>query len=64
MAEVLSAEILADYSEIVLATDTHNLNRCSGLSVGYEWVRQNFGAECEADLRARAQRILASLLGV
>ena len=62
MAELLAPEILNDYVEVVLATDTHNLNRCSGLSAGYDWVRQNVGAEREADLRARSNRILASLL--
>jgi protein-tyrosine phosphatase len=63
LPEEMSTEIMDDYREIVIATDTHNLNRCSGLSIGYKWVRENFGADREADLRARADVVLASLLG-
>ena len=47
----------------MIATDTHNLNRCSGLSIGYQWVRDNFGPEREAELRLRADRILQVLIG-
>ena len=50
-------KMLRAYPEAVLATDAHNLQRCSGLSVGYAWVRDRIGAE-----RARADRILARLL--
>jgi protein-tyrosine phosphatase len=62
MAEALSSMIIADYSDIVLSTDTHNLNRCSGLSEGYEWVRERFGPDREAEMRARSERVLAELL--
>jgi len=55
-------EMLRDYSEAVLATDAHNLLRCSGLSAGYEWVRDRFGAERAEDLQARAGEILTRLL--
>ena len=60
-ALVFGLKILAKYPEIVLSTDTHNLGRCSGLSVGYAWVRENFDADREADLRARSNRILAAI---
>jgi protein-tyrosine phosphatase len=63
LPEEMSRELMEDYQEIVIATDTHNLNRCSGLSIGYKWVRENFGTGREADLRARADLVLASLLG-
>ncbi len=63
MPEILSREMMADYSAIVIATDTHNLNRCSGLSIGYQWVRDNFGPEREGELRLRADRILQVLIG-
>jgi protein-tyrosine phosphatase len=55
-------QVLADYREVVLATDTHNLNRCSGLSAGYAWVGERYGPDRAADLRARSDRILAALL--
>jgi protein-tyrosine phosphatase len=55
--------ILQAFPEAVLATDAHNLVRCSGLSAGYNWVRERFGAQREDDLRARGQYVLASLLG-
>ena len=35
-------QVLTDYPEVVLATDTHNLNRCSGLTIGYAWVADHF----------------------
>jgi protein-tyrosine phosphatase len=59
---VAGEEMLGTYAEAVLATDAHNLRRCSGLSLGYAWVRERFGAERAADLRARSGRILAQLL--
>lgn len=51
--------LLREYSEAVLATDAHNMHRCSGLSPGYAWVREHLGREREADLRTRADRVLA-----
>jgi hypothetical protein len=56
--------LLRCYSEAILATDAHNLRRCSGLTVGYVWVQERLGA-CRADqLRARADLILSSLVGI
>lgn len=56
-------EMLRDYREVVLATDAHNLRRCSGLSPGYAWVRKRFGDERAANIRARSDGILTKLLG-
>ena len=56
-------EMLGDYREVVLATDAHNLRRCSGLSPGYDWVEERFGPERAEDLRARSNGILTDLLG-
>lgn len=58
----VAEEILRDFPEVVLATDAHNLWRCSGLSVGYAWVRERFGPERAADLRQRSDGVLAELL--
>jgi protein-tyrosine phosphatase len=55
-------EMVGTYLEVVLATDAHNLRRCSGLSVGYAWVRDQFGVQRSEDLRARADRVLSQLL--
>jgi protein-tyrosine phosphatase len=54
--------LLRTYPEIVLASDAHNLRRCSGLSAGYAWVRERFGSERADDLRARADQVQASLV--
>lgn len=56
-------EMLRDFREAVLATDAHNLRRCSGLSAGYAWVCERLGAERAEDLRRRSDGILAQLLG-
>jgi protein-tyrosine phosphatase len=61
MAETMVAEQLAKYHDVLLATDTHNRERCSGLSAGYRWVRQHVGAAREADLRERAEAVLERL---
>jgi protein-tyrosine phosphatase len=54
-------QMLARYTEAVLATDAHNLRRCSGLSVGYTWVRDRFGEQRAADLRARSAQVLSQI---
>jgi protein-tyrosine phosphatase len=59
-----SAEaLLRAYPDVVLATDAHNLRRCSGLSAGYAWVRERFGSRRADELLARAARVLAALVG-
>jgi len=55
--------LLGIYPEVVLATDAHNLRRCSGLSVGYSWVGERFGVRRADDLKARAEGVLSELLG-
>lgn len=61
LAEVMAGEVLDRYRDIVLSTDAHNVHRCSGLSAGYAWVRERFGAEREQDLRDRSDQILTAL---
>jgi protein-tyrosine phosphatase len=56
-------ELLRAYPEAVLATDAHNPRRCSGLSAGYAWVKERLGARRADELRARADGVLARLLG-
>jgi protein-tyrosine phosphatase len=56
-------ELLRTYAEVVLATDAHNLRRCSGLAAGYTWVRDRLGEVRATDLRERADTVLARLLG-
>jgi protein-tyrosine phosphatase len=53
--------LLRAYPAAVLATDAHNLRRCSGLSTGFTWVREHLGEERAADLRARADQVLAAV---
>jgi protein-tyrosine phosphatase len=55
-------ELLPAYPNAVLATDAHNLRRCSGLSAGYAWVRERFGEQRAGELRERADEVLAALL--
>lgn len=55
-------EMLREYREVVLATDAHNMQRCSGLAVGYNWVRERLGNEHAKDLRTRADEVLSILL--
>jgi protein-tyrosine phosphatase len=60
--EASGEELLRTYPDAVLATDAHNLRRCSGLSVGYAWVEERLGGKRAEDLRARADQVLASLI--
>ncbi len=55
-------ELLRAYPDAVLATDAHNLRRCSGLSAGYAWVRERLGVRRAEVLAARADQVLASLV--
>jgi protein-tyrosine phosphatase len=54
-------ELLRTYQGVVLATDAHNLRRCSGLSAGFTWVRERLGAARAEDLRTRAELVLNAL---
>jgi len=59
----LSGEELPDtYPDAVLATDAHNVRRCSGLSAGSTWVRDRLGSRRASDLRTRADQVLAALI--
>ena len=55
-------ELLRVYSEAVLATDAHNLRRCSGLSAGFAWVTEHFGEERAQELRSRGNQVLAAIV--
>jgi protein-tyrosine phosphatase len=57
----LGEELLRTYPDAVLATDAHNLRRCSGLSAGFAWVEQHLGVARADDLRARANQVLTCL---
>jgi protein-tyrosine phosphatase len=55
-------ELVGTYPEAVLATDAHNLRRCSGLSAGFTWVRERFGERRASEIRSRADLVLRRLL--
>jgi len=57
-----SEDLLDTFREIVLATDAHNIERCSGLTVGYDWVRTRFGKPRTDEMRARSDDVLKALL--
>lgn len=61
MPQSFGTEVLDQYAKIVLATDAHNLRRCSGLTAGYAWVRERFGEGRERDLREQAVRVLRAV---
>lgn len=61
-AQMAGEEMLQEYQKVVLATDAHNLRRCSGLAAGYDWVRERLGDDRAEDLRARADEVLSILL--
>ena len=60
--QVSGEELLRTYPDAVLATDAHNLRRCSGLSAGYAWVRDRLGSPRAEELRARADEVLAAVV--
>jgi protein-tyrosine phosphatase len=60
--QLAGEDMLTLYPRAVLATDAHNLRRCSGLSAGYTWVRDRLGAQRAEDLRARADHVLSVLV--
>ena len=51
--------LLRAYPDAVLATDAHNIRRCSGLSSGYAWVREHLGQQRAENLRDRANKVPA-----
>jgi protein-tyrosine phosphatase len=60
-AATAGLEFLKTYPA-VLSTDAHNPRRCSGLSPGYEYVRQKLGDAKADEMRARSDEILRTLL--
>jgi protein-tyrosine phosphatase len=60
-AQRAGMELLCTYPLAVLATDTHHRQRCSGLSVGYQLVREQMGEARAAELRAHADAVLEHL---
>jgi protein-tyrosine phosphatase len=60
-AQTAGEAMLREYRQAVLATDAHNMRRCSGLALGYNWVREHLGKERAEDLRARADEVLSTL---
>jgi protein-tyrosine phosphatase len=61
-AQVAGERFLASFPAAVLATDAHGVDRCSGLSVGFDFVRDRLGSARSDDLRQRADLILRHLL--
>jgi protein-tyrosine phosphatase len=60
-AKVAGENILRTFANAVLATDAHNISRCSGLSAGYLWVERALGQQRSVDLRSRARDVLTRL---
>lgn len=54
-------DLVRDYTAIVLASDAHNIRRCSGLSAGFEWVTRHVSRERADAFRARAAEVLAAI---
>lgn len=48
-------ELIRRHREIILASDAHNMKRCSGMAAGYAWVRDREGDERADDLLRRAE---------
>jgi protein-tyrosine phosphatase len=61
--QFVGTQLVRDFPQALLATDAHNIKRCSGLSVGYAWVAERFGAARAAAMRAQSREVLAALLG-
>src|SRR5204863_8050515 len=58
--QVSGEALLRAYPDAVLATDAHNLRRCSGLSAGFAWVREHLGRARAGALPRRCHRALAA----
>ena len=59
--QLAAQDYLLFYPNCVLATDAHRLSRCSGLSRGYAMVSEQLGDGRVADLKTRADEVLAHL---
>lgn len=60
--QALGDTLLRTYPKAVLATDAHNMKRCSGLAKGYAWVREKFGDDRANNLLERAAGLQACLV--
>lgn len=60
-AKLFGEQFLRAHHAAILATDTHNRKRCSGLSAGYAWVEKHLGPDRAQDLLARADGAEANL---
>lgn len=54
--------ILRKHVNAVLASDAHNLRRCSGLTTGYNWVCEHLGDARSEDLFQRAESVRSRLV--
>jgi len=61
-SQAAADELLRTYTDVVLATDAHNMRRCSGLAAGYALIRERYGSAKVEDLLARSERVLQRLL--
>jgi len=61
-SQMMAETILRTFEPVVLASDSHNMGRCSGLSVGYERVARKFGKARAANLMAHSNVILQNIL--
>jgi protein-tyrosine phosphatase len=61
-AKAFGERFLRTHREAILATDSHNMKRCSGLSPGYAWVQEHLGPDRARDLAERADQVRTTLL--
>ncbi|MBL8827740.1 MAG: hypothetical protein JNM18_12245 [Planctomycetaceae bacterium] len=50
-------DLLRRHPQIVLASDAHNLKRCSGMAAGYQWVREHISDDRADDLLRRGEEV-------
>ncbi len=50
-------ELLRKRHKTVLSSDAHNLKRCSGMSIGYQWVREHEGDDLAEELVRRGELV-------
>lgn len=63
LPQVFGDEYLRLYPDVVLATDSHHLGRCSGLSPGFAWIQSHVGARRASEVRERLATVLTALIG-
>jgi protein-tyrosine phosphatase len=60
--QIYGERYLKEIHEAILASDAHNMKRCSGLSAGFAWVREHLGEQRADDLLSRANHVEETLL--